>query len=271
MQKVIFITGASSGIGAATVKLFSECGWRVAATMRNPERSEALASLPGVTLHRLDVTDETSIGSAFEEVMQVHGGIDVLVNNAGYGMVGPFEASSAEQVERQFATNVLGLMNVVRQFLPQMRRSGGTIINISSVGGRLTFPLYSVYHASKWAVEGFTESLQFELEPQGIRVKLVEPGPIKTDFYDRSRDLVAKDGLTVYDEFVRTAMANMGKEAASAPGPELVAKTILKAANDKSSRLRYPVNAEAMLTLRKLLPEPALFGLIRAIVLRKTK
>lgn len=150
MQKVIFITGASSGIGAATVKLFSECGWRVAATMRNPERSEALASLPGVTLHRLDVTDETSIGSAFEEVMQVHGGINVLVNNAGYGMVGPFEASSSEQVERQFATNVLGLMNVVRQFLPQMRRSGGTIINISSVGGRLTFPLYSVYHARVW-------------------------------------------------------------------------------------------------------------------------
>lgn len=250
------------------MKLFSGKGWRVAATVRSPEKSQALAHLPGVSLHRLDVTDSASIKDAVAAAIARHGAVDVLVNNAGYGMVGPFEASSEEQVQRQFATNVFGLMNVVREFLPTMREKGGTIVNISSVGGRLTFPLYSVYHSTKWAVEGFTESLQFELRPFGIKVKLVEPGPIKTDFYNRSQDLVSKEGLLAYDEFVQKAMTNMNKEASGAPGPEMVAKTIFRAANDPSSRLRYPVNAEAMLALRKVLPDRALFGLVRAIVLR---
>lgn len=270
MQKVLFITGASSGIGAATVELFSKRGWAVAATMRSPLKSD-LGKLPNVSLHRLDVTESDSIDAALREAIAGHGRIDVLVNNAGYGMVGPFEASSTEQVQRQFDANVIGLMNVVRLALPELRRSRGTVINISSVGGRLTFPLYSVYHASKWAVEGFTESLQYELAPQGVRVKLVEPGPIKTDFYDRSRDLVVPDGeiSAIYDDFVRVAMENMGRQAADSPGPEVVAETILRAAGDSSSRLRYPVNAEAMIALRRLLPEAALFALVKSIVLRK--
>ena len=269
MSRTVFITGASSGIGAATVKLFSKKGWRVAATMRSPEKSQALSELEGVSLHKLDVTDGASIKQAVEDAYQAMGEIDVVVNNAGYGMVGPFEASEPEAVDRQFAVNVFGLMNVVREFLPKMRNRGsGTIINISSVGGRLTFPLYSVYHSTKFAVEGFSESLQFELEPFGIRVRLIEPGPIKTDFYDRSQDLVTKDGLFVYDAFVAKAMTNMNEVASTAPGPDIVAHTIYDAAIDRSSRLRYPVNAQAMLSLRKLLPDAAVFKLVRQIILR---
>ena len=267
--KTILITGASSGIGEATVRLFSRRKWNVLATMRNPDQAGELATLPGVTVLRLDVTDLASIRQALSDGLAKHEAIDVVVNNAGYGMVGAFEASSAEGVERQFATNVFGLMNVTREALPAMReRKSGTIINISSVGGRVTFPLYSVYHASKFAVEGFSESLQYELRQFNIRVKLIEPGPIKTPFYDRSQDLVVKEGLTAYDTFVAKALPLMHKEGMSAPGPAGVAHTVYEAATDSSWRLRYPVNAEAMLALRKMLPDRAIFKLVRTILLK---
>lgn len=268
-SKTILITGASSGIGEAAVRLFSRKSWNVLATMRSPEKAGDLASLPGVTILRLDVTDLDTIRQSVAEGLAKHGAIDAVVNNAGYGMVGAFEASTAERVERQFATNVFGLMNVTREVLPSMRdRKSGAIINISSVGGRITFPLYSVYHATKFAVEGFSESLQYELRQFNIRVRLIEPGPIKTPFYDRSQDLVIKDGLTAYDTFVAKALPQMQKEGHSAPGPAGVAYTIYEAANDSSYRLRYPINAEAMLALRKVLPDRAVFKLVRSILLK---
>src|SRR5215216_677679 len=184
MSKTILITGASTGIGKATALLFQQRGWKVAATMRSPEKADDLKGLNNLACIRLDVTDISSIRQAITDVISQFGSIDAVVNNAGYGMVGPFEASTVEQVERQFATNVFGLMNVTRELLPHFRaRGAGTFINISSMGGRITFPLYSVYHATKWAVEGFSESLQFELRQLNIKVKIVEPGPIKTDFY----------------------------------------------------------------------------------------
>ena len=142
------------------------------------------------------------------------------MNNAGYGTVGPFEASTPEQVERQVATNVTGLMNVTREVLPHFREwRRGVIINVSSVGGRVTFPFYSVYHATKWAVEGFSEALVYELEPFHIRVKIIEQGPIKTDFYYRSLDVMTRPGLTAYDELLARAMPTMQKVGADAPGP----------------------------------------------------
>jgi len=267
--KTVLITGASSGIGEATVRLFSRKKWNVLATMRNPAHAGELASLPGVTVLRLDVTDLDSIRQALSDGIAKHETIDAVVNNAGYGMVGAFEASSVEGVERQFATNVFGLMNVTREVLPAMReRQSGVIINISSVGGRVTFPLYSVYHASKFAVEGFSESLQYELRQFNIRVKLIEPGPIKTPFYERSQDLVVKEGLTAYDTFVAKALPQMQKEGRSAPGPAGVALAVYEAAIDNSYRLRYPVNAEAMLALRRVLPDRAIFKLVRTILLK---
>ena len=197
------------------------------------------------------------------------GAIDVLVNNAGYGTVGPFEASTPEQVDRQFATNVSGLMNVTRAFLPHFReRRRGVIVNVASMGGRITFPLYSVYHATKWAVEGFSEALVYELEPFGIRVKIIEPGPIRTDFYDRSQDVMSKPGLTAYDEFVARAMPQMQKSGAEAPGPEVVARTIFRTATDGRRRLRYPANSASILLLRRLLPTSVFMGIVKRLVLR---
>ena len=255
MSKTIFITGASSGIGRATAQHFLSKGWNVVATMRSPEKSSDWCTGEKMLGLRLDVSDIPSIRQAQDQAIAKFGSIDVLVNNAGYGLVGPFEASTPEQVERQLGTNVIGLMNVTREILPHYReRRQGLLINVASMGGRLTFPLYSVYHATKFAVEGFSEGLIYELEPFGISVKIIEPGPIRTDFYDRSMELMTKPGLTAYDAFVGSAMPNMQKSGATAPGPEVVAKVIYKAATDGSTRLRYPVNSAGILMLHRWLP-----------------
>jgi NAD(P)-dependent dehydrogenase (short-subunit alcohol dehydrogenase family) len=268
MTKTVFITGASSGIGRATARHFATAGWNVVATMRRPESAAELASQPNTHVERLDVTDLASIRAAIDAGISRFGVIDAVVNNAGYAIVGPFEASTPEQVERQLGTNVAGLMNVTREIIPHFRERGaGTIINISSVGGRVTFPLYAAYHATKWCVEGFSESLSYELAPLGIRVKLVEPGAIKTDFYDRSQEVLAQPGLTAYDKMVAKAMTIFERTGATAPGPEVVAKTIFKAATDGSWRLRYPVNAWFVLGMRRLLGPRLFMAVIRRVVL----
>jgi NAD(P)-dependent dehydrogenase (short-subunit alcohol dehydrogenase family) len=269
MSKTVLVTGSSTGIGLATVRYFQDRSWNVAATMRSPESAGERVRHANTTTPRLDVTEAESIRSAVRDTLARFGSIDVLVNNAGYGLVGPFEASTPEQVGRQMATNVTGLMNVTREVLPHFReRREGVVINVSSMGGRITFPLYSVYHATKWAVEGFSEALVYELEPFNVRVKIVEPGPIKTDFYDRSMDLMTKPGLTDYDAFVSKVMPNMQKAGATAPGPEVVARTIFKAATDGSRRLRYPSNSALILTLRRLLPLRAFMGIVKSQVVR---
>lgn len=265
MEKVILITGASSGIGRETAKLFQSKNWKVAATMRSPERSEDLQRIADIETFRLDVTDADSIKAAISAAIEKFGQIDAVVNNAGYALVGPFEAATPEQIEVQFRTNVFGLMNVCREILPYFReRRRGQIVNISSVGGQTTFPLYSVYHATKWAVEGFSESLQYELEEFNIRVRIIEPGPIKTDFYDRSQELTKKEGLTAYDQFAGRTIPKMQTYGAEAPDGSVVAETIYDAVTDESSRLRYPVNTKGLLTLRKVVPH----GIFRAITKR---
>ncbi len=268
MSKTVLITGASSGIGRATAQLFAQQGWNVAATMRRPEEATWLTASQAVAL-QLDVTEPQSIQAAIGQATERFGTINVVVNNAGYGLVGPFEASTPEQVERQLQTNVAGLMNVTREIIPHFRQQkSGRLINVSSMGGRVTFPLYSVYHATKWAVEGFSESLVYELEPLGIQVKIIEPGPIKTDFYDRSLELMTKTGLTAYDAFVEKAMPRMQQAGHDAPGPEVVARTIFRAATDRTARLRYPVNSHAILTARRLLPVRWFMAIVRGQVLK---
>ncbi len=269
MKKTIFITGASSGIGRAAVELFAQKGWQVAATMRSPEKEQSLQSLENVRLFRLDVTRPETITEALESALKAFGNVDVLVNNAGYGAVGIFEKSDPGQIQKQFDTNVFGLMNVTRAFLPHFRKQkAGRIINISSVGGRITFPVYSVYHATKWAVEGFSESLQFELRPFNIKVKLVEPAAIKTDFYTRSKDLFQKEGFAEYDAYEKTTLANTDKFGEKAPGPEVVAKTIWKASTSHSRKMRYPssVQGKMLLFMRKVLPMSWFLILIRSTV-----
>lgn len=272
MNKTVFITGASSGIGKATAQYFLDKGWNVAATARRVETLEDLDTSEQSLCTRCDVTDVESIRSALEATQSQFGSIDVVVNNAGYGAVGPFEASTQTDVEKQFNVNVYGLMSVMRETLPYMRsQKNGVIINISSVGGRMTFPLYSVYHSTKWAVEGLTESMMYELEGTGVRMKLIEPGAIKTDFYGRSMAFMKKDGLTAYDTFIEKAMGNMNHAGQNGSSPEDVAAIIYRAATDGKKKLRYPAagNARGILWLRRLLPEHVFYTIVRKVVTRK--
>lgn len=267
MAKTVLITGASSGIGRSAAILFSQKGWNVAATMRKPETEQELNKLPGIKLYKLDVTDAAVISAAFEAAERDLGPIDVVVNNAGYGVDGVFEAMSDEVIQNQFDTNVFGLMRVTREAIGRMRtRRSGTIIQISSVGGRITFPLYSIYHGTKWAVEGFTESLHYELRQFGIKVRLVEPGAIKTDFYGRSRQLVKPNFTAEYDGLVDKCETLSMETGSKGAAPELVAQTIFKAATHGGWKLRFPVAypANVLLPLRRLLPNNWFFALVRS-------
>ncbi|MGE3465886.1 MAG: SDR family oxidoreductase [Pyrinomonadaceae bacterium] len=269
MNKVVLITGASSGIGLHTAKLFQAKDWKVAATMRTPEKATDLEKIVDIETFRLDVTDVDSIKEAISSTLDKFGRIDAVVNNAGYGLIGPFEAATQEQIDRQFATNVFGVMNVCREVLPYFReQKRGYIVNVASVGGRMTFPLSSLYHATKWAVEGFSESLQYELKQFNIRVKIIEPGPIKTDFYDRSMDAATSGGLAAYDALTSRYMANMQEAGKSAPDGAIVAETIYKAVTDGTNRMRYGANTKGILALRRLVPEQLFFAIIRKIILR---
>jgi NAD(P)-dependent dehydrogenase (short-subunit alcohol dehydrogenase family) len=261
-MNTIFITGASTGIGFETAKLFSKRGWNVAATMRSPEKGNELAQLPHVKIYSLDVSDEASIQDAFENALTDFGAIDVLFNNAGYALIGVFESMTDAQIQKQFETNVFGLMRVTRQFTPYFRaRKKGTIINTTSMGGLITFPLYSTYHATKWAVEGFAESLQFELRPFGIRVKNIEPGAINTEF-NNATEFVKQEEYLFYTE---PAHANMMAAYKNAPFADLVAKEVWKAATDSSFKLRYPVSFQSkiLLFMRRIVPQALFFALIR--------
>lgn len=265
MAKTVLITGASSGIGKAAVEVFMRAGWQVAATSRSADK-KLFAAWPNVKTYKLDVTNENSIKSAFAKVLADFGTIDAVVNNAGFGLDGIFEAFSDDQIRRQFDTNVFGLMSVTREAIKIMRPAKkGTIIQVSSMGGRLTFPLYSVYHASKWAVEGFSESLQYEASLHNIRIKIVEPGVIHTEFYGRSRMFAKPETQLGYDDFAGRVEAISQNSGTKGKPPEVVARTILKAANDDTRKLRYPSGAPAplLLLMRKLLPERVFYWLIR--------
>ncbi len=269
MDKVVLITGASTGIGKETAKLFQSKNWKVAATMRSPENAEDLKKIVDLRLFRLDVTEPDSIRTAIADTLEHFGRIDAVVNNAGYGLIGPFEAASEEQIRRQFETNVFGLMAVTREVIPILRsQKRGVIVNVSSVSGIAALPFSSLYAASKFAVEGFSESLAYELEPFGIRVKLIEPGPIKTDFYSRSEEIAKSESLHVYDERFEKFLEFANKGGEDAPDGSLVAEAVWNAVTDGTKRLRYGVNTKGLLTLRRILPESFFRGLAKKIFLR---
>ncbi len=256
-MKTILITGASSGIGRATALYMRKKGWNVAATMRSPQKESELTGLSGVQCFALDVTRPQTIKTAFAEAIKAFGRIDVVLNNAGFSLIGPFETTPAVEIERQYNTNVFGLMNVVREVLPHFRANrGGTIINVASVGGRVGFPLYSLYNSTKFAVEGFSEAVQHELSHLGIRVKIIEPGVIKTDFYGRSMGHTYKPGLPDYDAYVERTHAKLMALGKGGITPDKVAGKIYKAAVSKGRRMRYSVGADAkaLLFIRRMLP-----------------
>lgn len=249
MNRTILITGASSGIGRATAKLFQEKNWNVIATMRSPEKEEELNILDNVLVTKLDVLELSTIEDAIQKGIERFGKIDVVLNNAGYGLMGTFESAKRESIIRQFGVNVQGLFDVTQKALPHFRKNKeGMFINISSVGGRMTFPLMPLYHSTKWAVEGFSESLRWEMAEIGVKVKLVEPGGVATDFGGRSLDMQHNPELTEYNEFVGSFMEAM--QAAMDPSnmtkPEQIAEVIYTAATDGEDTLRYRAGADAL-------------------------
>jgi len=196
---------------------------------------------------------------------EAYGAIDVLLNNAGYGLVGAFEAMTQEQIRKQFETNVFGVMNVTKALLPYFRdRKSGTIITNTSQGGLITFSLYSVYHSTKWAIEGFMESLHYELKSYNIKIKNIETGATKTEF-ENAIEFVTTDA---YKNYVPKAHQNMLDASKNAPTGEVVAKKVFQAANDNSFRLRYRAGNQAkmLLTLRRILPNSWFFAIIRSVV-----
>ncbi|WP_165070398.1 SDR family oxidoreductase [Paludisphaera rhizosphaerae] len=268
MAKTVLITGASSGFGKDVALLFHEKGWNVAASMRTPEKAESW-SQPGLFTPRIDVTDPESVRSGVAATVEKFGGVDVLVNNAGYAVMGPLEGVSQEDLRRQFDTNVIGLAQVTKEVLPVMRKAGhGTIVNVSSMGGRLTFPLLSAYHASKFAVEGLTESLQYELDQFDIRLKLVEPGGSKTNFGGSS---MTRAEHPAYRELADGFEAMTKAQAERLPGPEKVAATIYRAATDPSRRLRYPVIAWQYFLMRRLFGDSGWSAMMRFMARRSVK
>ncbi len=264
----VLITGCSSGIGKLTARLFASRGWNVAATAR---RTEAVGepSARNVVVLRLDVTEEPSIEQAVTATVERFGGIDVLVNNAGYGVFGPLEAIAAADLEEEFKVNVLGVAAVTRHVLPVMRRQrGGTIVNLSSIGGRIGGPFASAYYATKFAVEGLSESLRYELAAHGIRVKLIEPAHFRTRFIAESLRWASHPAYEPQAGNMRAWAEHADRRA---PGAEPVALAIYRAATDRSSRLRYPVAGRAMLALHALLPGRLWYALMGAGMHRRPK
>jgi NAD(P)-dependent dehydrogenase (short-subunit alcohol dehydrogenase family) len=268
LANTVLITGTSSGIGKITANLFSAKGWNVAACSRNPENpiptsDNRLISLP------MDVTNDESVSRAVAQVQERFGSIDVLVNNAGYGLFGPLEGANGGELEAQFSTNVFGAARVIRHVLPGMRaRRSGTIVNVSSIGGRTASPFASGYHATKFAIEGLSESLRYEVSLHGIRVKLIEPSHFKTGFIARSLMFTEHPA---YDVAFQNYMDWVRHEDAKAPDPAPVAEAIFKAANDRSGRLRYPVKGRLLLALSALLPDSVWRSLLAEGMTRPVK
>lgn len=265
--KTILITGTSSGLGRAAAKLFHQNGWNVIATMRNPEGETELAGLDNVLVTRLDVQDHNSIHAAVEAGIARFGRIDALVNNAGYGAYGPLEATPFDNIRRQFDVNVLGLLATTQAVLPHFRGNRqGVIVNISSIGGRLAFPLGTLYHGTKFAVEGLSEALQYELAPLGIAVKVVEPGAIRTDFGGRSFDMSNDASLTEYQPMVQALLGLFGPMMETASDAEEIAGVIYRATTDGGDQLRYQAGADAVQILgqRAILDDATFFAGMKA-------
>jgi NAD(P)-dependent dehydrogenase (short-subunit alcohol dehydrogenase family) len=240
MAKTIFITGASTGLGKATAKLFQHNGWHVIATMRNPQPETELTQLANVSLLPLDVTNPEQIDACITDATRLRP-VDVVFNNAGHGLFGPLEGYTDEQIVRLIDTNLLGVIRITQRFIPHFRQRGqGLFINTSSMGGMTAFPFSALYHVTKWAVEGFTESMSYELSQLNITIKNILPGGIRTDYGGRSMaygDL----NLPAYQDMLgkaNTVFTNLMVPENMTP-PEDIAATVYEAATDGKNQLRY--------------------------------
>lgn len=246
MTKTVLITGTSSGIGKATALKFLEEGWQVAATMRQPEGQHLEAGNRRASVIKLDVTDPAEADRAISETISQFGSLDVVINNAGYATTGPFELASENEIRRQFDTNLFGVMNVVKAALPHFRSvSSGLFINVSSALGIESMPYTSLYSSSKWALEGLSESLLFELSPHGISVRVVEPGVVETSFAKNVVMLSAEDNP--YAESIEAFWTNFAQTTPEQPSSaEEVAGEIYKAAVSEGPQFRFVVGKDAI-------------------------
>lgn len=249
MTQTILITGASSGYGRATAQHFLDCGWNVAAAMRKPDAALFQGALERLRIVRMDVTDEASIESALDAAEAAFGGVDVLVNNAGIGLLSAFEATPQSMAREIFETNTFGVMNVCRAAIPRLRKQGrGTIVNVTSSTGMAPMPLVAIYSASKWAIEGFSESLAYEMARVGVRVRIVEPGLGPTTSFG-ANSAHRLEGLTPepYGAFARAYFERVRAYPTNYTSETEVAHAVWRAATEPGDRLRYPAGADAEL------------------------
>ena len=259
--QVVLITGCSSGIGRATALAAAARGNRVYATARDPESLRELAGAGQIRTLALDVTDTGSIGRAVASVLGEAGRLDVLVNNAGYGQYGAVEEVTAEEWRREFDVNLFGAVEVTRAVLPAMRQArSGTIVNVSSVAGKIAIPFAAPYCASKHALEAVSDALRVEVAPFGIRVVIIEAGPIATHFGERARASIARmlESPGPYSAFYRNAERAMDTDfQAGKLSPEAVARVIVQAIESERPKTRYRVTrmASVLIFLRRFLPD----------------
>ena len=256
--KVAIVTGSSSGIGYETALILARNGFRTFASMRNLEKGKTISDIATkekLELHiiKLDVTDERSVTDAIKTIKADAGRIDVLVNNAGYGLAGSLEDLSMSEIKAQFETNVFGLIRVTQAVLPTMReQKSGIIVNISSIGGKVAIPLQSPYHSTKFAVEGLSESIAYDLEPFGIKVVIIEPGAIKTNF--ETGMVVAQNTQnpkSPYYNKMQKLQSSINSHFKDGTTPAKVAEVILNAITTPNPNLRYTVGEDAAMIAQK--------------------
>lgn len=257
-HKVAVVTGSASGIGYETALILARNGFRTFATVRNLEKAKSLLEVAKkeqlqLKVTKLDVTDEKSVNDAIKNIKSDAGRIDVLVNNAGYGLGGALEDISMNELRAQFETNVFGLIRVTQAVLPTMReQKSGIIVNISSIGGKMALPYFSPYISTKFAVEGLSESIAYDLEPFGIKVVLIEPGAIKTNF-DSGMVMPAKsrDSSSPYFKNMQQVLGLMNSMLQNGSLPDKVAKVVLEAVTSQNPNLRYTAGDDAAFLVQK--------------------
>jgi len=260
---VVLVTGASSGIGKAIAEKLARLGYKVYGTSRKQQPLDSSNTVQEYAsgffkLIQLDVCSEESVKNAVEYVLEKEGTIDVLINNAGFGIAGSVEDTSTEEAQKQFDTNFFGVHRMIRHILPVMRKNRkGIIINISSVAGIFSIPFQSMYSASKYALEAMSEALRVEVKPFGIKVVLVEPGDTRTEFTSRRQIVAAADDEnSVYKESFKRSLNTMIRDETNGPEPDVVAKVVIKVLKRKNPPVRVVVGAsyKVLVLLKRFVP-----------------
>jgi NAD(P)-dependent dehydrogenase (short-subunit alcohol dehydrogenase family) len=260
VEKVALVTGSSSGIGFETALLLSKSGFHTYASMRNLEKSKNITEIVNtenlpLRVIQLDVNDDISVKNAINKIIAENGRIDVLINNAGYGLFSPIEDITLDQVKEQFETNFFGVVRLVKEVLPVMRKQrNGIIVNVSSGAGRVAIPVSSAYVATKFALEGLSESMRYELKEFGINIIIIEPGVIRTNFVENMKTAGTRSrSESPYADLIGRTLKGFGGLMDNSSPPKLVAEAILNAITSKEPEIRYVVgdDAKSIMKVRK--------------------